>query len=290
MHRFNTAILQFQESRFIETVLSVAFALMTNRKIMKTISTRFPDLAGKSVFISGGGSGIGEYLTEGFIDQGAKVAFCQRSDATSLCDRIEKKYGVRPLFLKCDVTDIAEYKRVLGQAAKANGDISILVNNAAWDNRHTLEEMTPEKWDYMQNVNIRHHYFAVQAVVPGMRKNGGGSIINYSSVSYMMGNGGYVSYVAAKAGITGMTRGLARELGPENIRVNALMPGWVITERQKELWVTDEALKDHIRRQCLQEPISPNDMIEPTLFLASGASRMMTGQALVVDGGVVVTG
>ena len=257
---------------------------------MINVTSMFPDLEGKSVFISGGGSGIGEFLTEGFLAQGAKVAFCQRSDATLLCDRLEEEYGVRPLFLKCDVTDIGTYKKVLDQAAKAHGDISILVNNAAWDNRHTLEEMTPDKWDYMQNVNIRHQYFAVQAVVPGMRRMGGGSIINYSSVSYMMGNGGYVAYVSAKAGITGMTRGLARELGPDNIRVNALMPGWVITERQKELWVTDDGLREHIERQCLKEPISPDDMVEPTLFLASGASRMMTGQALVVDGGVVVTG
>ncbi|MGB7286919.1 MAG: SDR family oxidoreductase [Salaquimonas sp.] len=257
---------------------------------MIDISTRFPDLGGTSVFISGGGSGIGEYLTEGFIAQGAKVTFCQRSEASAVCDRIEKEYGNRPLFLKCDVTDIEAYKETLTQAAAENGPITVLINNAAWDNRHTLEEMTTEKWDHMQNVNIRHHYFATQTVVPGMRENGGGSIINYSSISYMMGNGGYVSYVAAKAGITGMTRGLARELGPDNIRVNALMPGWVITERQKELWVTDEALKAHIERQCLKEPINPQDMIEPTLFLASKASRMMTGQALVVDGGVVVTG
>jgi NAD(P)-dependent dehydrogenase (short-subunit alcohol dehydrogenase family) len=123
-----------------------------------------------------------------------------------------------------------------------------------------------------------------------MKINGGGSIINYSSISYMMGNAGYPAYVSAKSGITGLTRGLARELGPDNIRVNALMPGWVITERQKELWVTDEALSAHIDRQCLKRPIAPEAMIEPTLFLASNASAMMTGQALVVDGGVVVTG
>ena len=253
-------------------------------------TSKFPDLKGKSVFISGGGSGIGEYLTEGFIAQGAKVTFCQRSDATAVCDRLEKEYGNRPLFLKCDVTDIEALKKTLSAAADTNGNIDILVNNAAWDNRHTLGEMTREKWDHMQNVNIRHHYFAVQAVAPAMKKNGGGSIINYSSISYMMGNGGYVAYVSAKAGITGMTRGLARELGPDNIRVNALMPGWVITERQKDLWVTDEALAGHLERQCLKEPILPDAMIEPTLFLASSASRMMTGQALVIDGGVVVTG
>lgn len=257
---------------------------------MIELSSRYADLEGKSVFISGGGSGIGEYLTEGFISQGAKVAFCQRSDATSLCDRLESEYGNRPLFLACDVTDIEAYTAVLNEAAKAHGDINVLVNNAAWDNRHTIDELGVEAWDHMMNVNIRHHFFAAQVVAEGMRKAGGGAIINYSSISYMMGNAGYPAYVAAKSGITGLTRGLARELGPHNIRVNALMPGWVITERQQELWVTDEALKAHIERQCLKETILPADMIEPTLFLASSASRMMTGQALVVDAGVVVTG
>ncbi len=254
------------------------------------LSTEFRDLNGKSVFISGGGSGIGEYLTEGFVAQGAKVAFCQRSDASSLCDRLQEEYGRRPLFLKCDVTDISAYRAALAEAAGAHGAIGVLVNNAAWDNRHTLDELSPDEWDHMLNVNIRHHFFAAQSVAPAMTEAGWGSIINYSSISYMMGNAGYPAYVSAKAGITGLTRGLARELGPHGIRVNALMPGWVITDRQKELWVTDEALAAHIERQCLKEPIHPVAMVEPTLFLASDASRMMTGQALVVDAGVVVTG
>lgn len=257
---------------------------------MLELTTKFADLEGKSIFISGGGSGIGAYLTEGFVAQGAKVAFCQRSDATAVCDRMESEYGRRPLFLKCDVTDIPAFEATLDEAAKAHGDVDVLVNNAAWDNRHTLDELSPDAWDHMMNVNIRHHFFGAQKVAQGMRNSGGGAIINYSSISYMMGNAGYPAYVSAKAGITGLTRGLARELGPDNIRVNALMPGWVITERQKELWATDEALKAHLERQCLKEYISPEVMIEPTLFLASNASKMMTGQALVVDGGVVVTG
>lgn len=253
-------------------------------------SATFHDLAGKSVFISGGGSGIGEYLTEGFIAQGADVAFVQRSDATALCDRLEKTYGSRPLFIQCDVTDIPALQDAMGQAARANGDINVLVNNAAWDNRHPLDGFTVEEWDYMQAVNLRHYFFAIQAVVPGMRKAGGGTIVNYSSISYMMGNGGYAAYTAAKAGITGMTRGLARDLGGDNIRVNALMPGWVLTERQRELWVDEKSLRAHIDRQCLKLEIPPEAMVEPTLFLASAASTVMTGQALVVDAGVVVTG
>jgi NAD(P)-dependent dehydrogenase (short-subunit alcohol dehydrogenase family) len=224
--------------------------------------------------------------------QGAKVAFCQRSEASAFCDRMEKQLGVRPLFLKCDVTDIAAYQSVLAEAARINGPITVLVNNAAWDQRHDLSPFTVEQWDHMQAVNIRHHFFAAQAVAPGMKAAGGGSIINYSSISYMMGNGGYSAYTAAKSGITGLTRSLARELGPDRIRVNALMPGWVITDRQARLWVgeNNENLNKHLERQCLKDVIGPEDMVEPTLFLASNASRMMTGQALVVDAGVVVTG
>lgn len=254
------------------------------------LSTKFEDLKGKSIFISGGGSGIGAFLTEGFIAQGAKVAFCQRSDATEFCDGIEKQYGTRPLFLPCDVTDVEALKETLKKSAEENGTINVLVNNAAWDNRHTLDDLDATAWDHMMNVNIRHHFFAAQCVAPAMKETGGGSIINYSSISYMMGNAGYPAYVSAKAGITGLTRGLARELGPDNIRVNALMPGWVLTDRQKELWANDEAVAAHVARQCLKETIAPEDMVEPTLFLASNASRMMSGQALVVDGGVVTTG
>lgn len=250
----------------------------------------FHDLKGRSVFISGGGSGIGEYLTEGFVAQGAKVAFVQRSDATALCDRLEGEYGIRPLFIPCDVTDISALHAAIAEAAAAHGAVSVLVNNAAWDNRHSLDTLTVGQWDHMQAVNLRHHFFAIQAVAPGMRAGGGGTIVNYSSISYMMGNAGYPAYVSAKAAITGLTRGLARELGPDNIRVNALMPGWVLTARQRDLWADEASLKAHIDRQCLKLEIPPEAMVEPTLFLASAASTVMTGQALVVDGGVVVSG
>jgi NAD(P)-dependent dehydrogenase (short-subunit alcohol dehydrogenase family) len=255
-------------------------------------SATFHDLKDRSVFISGGGSGIGRYLTEGFAAQGARVAFVQRSDATAVCDDIERAHGSRPLFMRCDVTDIQALTDAIAQSADAHGPVTVLVNNAAWDNRHRLDELDADGWDYVMNVNIRHHFFATQAVVPGMRKAGHGAIVNYSSISYMMGNAGYPAYAAAKSGITGLTRGLARELGPDNIRVNALMPGWVLTDRQRRLWVEEDGanLAAHIERQCLKKEIEPFHMVEPTLFLASDASRMMTGQAMVVDGGVVVTG
>lgn len=250
----------------------------------------FHDLKGKSVFISGGGSGIGASLTEGFVRQGAKVAFVQRADASAFCDEIEKKTGSRPLFIPCDVTDISALEKAIAQAKAAHGAIDVLVNNAAADTRHTLDGTSVEDWDRALNVNLRHYFFAMKAVAEDMKARRQGAIINFSSISYLMGNAGYPAYVAAKSGITGLTRAIARELGPYNIRVNALLPGWVMTERQLKLWVTEDAMEEHLSRQCLKEKIMPEDMIEPTLFLASDASRMMTGQALVVDGGVTVTG
>ncbi len=250
----------------------------------------FHDLAGQSVYITGGGSGIGAALTEGFLAQGAKVAFVQRSDATGFAEELGEKYGSTPLFIACDLTDIGALRASMAEAAEAHGPVTILVNNAANDMRHPIEGFSAEDWDKMQDINLRPHFFTVQTAIPGMRAAGGGSIINYSSIAYMMGNGGYAAYTAAKAGITGLTRGLARDLGADNIRVNALMPGWVLTERQMEKWATPEDLERHLARQCLPEHLVERDVVDGTLFLASKASRMMTGQALVIDGGVVVTG
>jgi len=256
---------------------------------MTTLAT-FHDLKDASVFITGGGAGIGASLTEGFITQGARVAFVQRSDASGFCDEMEAKHGVRPLFIPCDITDIPALKAALAQAAEAHGAVTVLVNNAANDKRHSTEEVTEDFWDRSQAINLKAYFFVCQAVVGGMRAAGGGSIINFSSISYMMGNAGYPSYTTANAGITGMTRSLAREFGPDRIRVNALAPGWVLTDKQKDLWATPEALAAHMERQCLKEHLEPRDIVDAVLFMASGASRMMTGQAVVVDGGVVTTG
>ncbi|MCR9148652.1 MAG: SDR family oxidoreductase [Rhodobacteraceae bacterium] len=252
---------------------------------------RFPDLDGASVFLTGGGSGIGAALTEGFLRQGARVAFVQRSDASGFVDEMERTTGNRPLFLPCDVTDTAALKAAIAAASEAQGDISVLVNNAANDTRHKTLEVDESFWDWSIAINLKAYFFAAQAVIPAMRRRGGGgSIVNFSSISYMMGNAGYPVYTAANSGINGLTRSLAREFGPDRIRVNALAPGWVLTDRQKELWVTPEALATHLDRQCLPDPLAPADIVGGALFLASGASRMMTGQALVIDGGVVVTG
>ena len=250
----------------------------------------YPDLNGKSVFITGGGSGIGASLTEGLLRQGAKVAFCQRSDASAFCDAMQAATGNRPLFLPCDITDITALRGVIAQAEAAHGPITVLVNNAANDQRHDSLAVDEAFWDWSQAINLKAYFFAAQAVIPSMQAAGGGSIINFSSISYMMGNAGYVAYTTANSGINGMTRTLAREFGPDRIRVNALAPGWVLTQKQKDLWVTPEGLQAHLDRQCLKDPLAPEDIVGGMLFLASDASKMMTGQALVIDGGVVVTG
>ncbi len=250
----------------------------------------FHDLRGVSVFITGGGSGIGASLTEGFLRQGARVAFVQRSDSTAFCDEMEKATGTRPLFIPCDITEVAALKAAVDQATAAHGPVTVLVNNAANDKRHTTLETDEAFWDWSMAINLKAYFFAAQAVIPGMQAAGGGSIINFSSISYMMGNAGYPAYVTANSGINGLTRGLAREFGADRIRVNALAPGWVLTQKQKDLWVTPEGLAAHVDRQCLKDTLAPEDVVGGVLFLASGVSKMMTGQALVIDGGVVVTG
>jgi NAD(P)-dependent dehydrogenase (short-subunit alcohol dehydrogenase family) len=250
----------------------------------------FPDLKGQSVFITGGGSGIGASITEGFLEQGSKVAFVQRSDASRFVDEMADKYDNAPLFIPCDITNEAALKNAIKESSQANGDISVLVNNAANDARHTLDSFDVEQWDRAMAVNLTPQFVTAQSVVPMMRRMGGGSIINFSSISYMMGNAGYPAYATSKAAITGLTRSLARELGVDKIRVNALMPGWVLTQKQLDMWATPEDLAKHLEKQCLKEHLAPQDIVDATLFLASKASRMITSQALVVDGGVVVTG
>ncbi len=250
----------------------------------------FHDLAGKSVFITGGGSGIGAALTEGFLEQGSKVAFVQRSDASEFCDEMEQKHGNRPLFIPCDITDAKSLQTAVSKASLQNGPVQVLVNNAANDQRHLTEEVTEDFWDWSIAINLRAYFFAIQSVISGMKQSGGGAIVNFTSNSYMMGNTGYPIYTTSNSGINGMTRSLAREFGPDKIRVNALAPGWVLTQKQLDKWADPDALADTLQRQCLKEHIAPRDIVDSTLFLASNASRMMTGQAIVVDGGIAVTG
>lgn len=254
------------------------------------MTATYPDLNGASVFITGGGSGIGAALTEGFLRQGARVAFVQRSDASVFVDEMAQATGNRPLFIQCDITDIAALNAAIVQVAAAHGPITTLVNNAANDKRHATAEVDEAFYTWMMDINFKAYFFTAQAVAEGMKAAGGGSIINFSSISYMMGNAGYPLYTAANSAINGLSRSLAREFGPDRIRVNALAPGWVLTQKQKDLWVTPEGLAAHLERQCLKDTLGPEDIVGGVLFLASDVSKMMTGQALVIDGGVAVTG
>jgi len=249
----------------------------------------FPDLMDAAVVITGGGSGIGAALTEGFVRQGAKVAFIDIAEASSieLAKRLATGSRHAPLFIHTDLTDLEAIKRAVAKAESAHGAATVLVNNAALDDRHDILDMSGEYWDNNQAVNLRPVAFTAQAVAPGMIAAGGGAIINFTSTSYMLNIGTMPSYTAAKAGIVGLTKGLAGRLGPNGIRVNAIAPGWVMTERQKQLWVTDDGLAAMIDRQCLKQAIEPEDMVGPCLFLASNASSMITAQVLIADGGMI---
>ena len=248
------------------------------------------DLAGRSVLVTGGGAGIGAAFTRAFAAAGAQVAFVQRSDGTALCDQVEAATGRRPLGLLGDITDAAALRQAIARVTEAHGPVEVLINNAASDMRHQTLTTTDDDWDRLMAINLKASFATARAVLGGMRAAGRGVIINVTSISYMMGNAGYPAYVAANAGLNGMTRALAREFGPDGIRVNSLAPGWVMTDRQRALWVTPEALQDHLARQCIPRALTPEDITGAALFLASDASAMMTGQTLVVDGGVVVTG
>ena len=249
----------------------------------------YPDLKGKTVFITGGGAGIGAACVSGFIQAGAQVGFVSRSvdQGKQLCSDLEHEYNQKPLFIACDICNISDLQQAIHKTAQNLGDIDVLINNAARDDRHKLDDYSVEQWDDSLNTNLRPHFFTTQMVAAGMRQKGGGSIIQMGSNSSILGLSGYPAYVTAKAGIIGLCKALARELGGDGIRVNALIPGWVMTKRQRELWVTDEALNECLAQQCLKATIQEEDIVNAALFLASSASAMMTGQSLIVDGGRV---
>jgi len=254
---------------------------------MRLPSTTFTDLEDAGVLVTGGGSGIGAVLVEGFAAQKAKVAFIDidRHASEALTDRLA---GARhkPLYFHADLTDIAATKAAVQSAGEMLGTIRVLVNNAAWDDRKDIDDITEAYWQKSQDINLRPVLFVTQAVLPFMRA-AGGSIINFSSIAYMMNLPDFPAYVTAKAGIIGLTKGLAGRLGRENIRVNALLPGMVLTERQKKLWITDADAHAHLGRQALKFSLLPEDMVGPCLFLASDCSRAMTAQSMIVDGGVI---
>jgi NAD(P)-dependent dehydrogenase (short-subunit alcohol dehydrogenase family) len=248
---------------------------------------RHPGLKGRSVFISGGGSGIGAAIVESFVDQGSKVAFVDIDEATSrkLVAELDAQYGNPPLFIRCDLKDIPALQAAIATAGKEHGDITVLVNNGGNDQRHKWEELTPEGWDDRIAVNMKHVFFAMQSVVPQMRRAGGGAIVNFGSISWKLAMGNMPGYTASKAGIHALTRSMARDLGPDKIRVNTVLPGWIMTERQKALWLTPEADAMRDAAQCLKARIQPEDVARLVLFLGSDDARMCTAQEWTVDAG-----
>jgi NAD(P)-dependent dehydrogenase (short-subunit alcohol dehydrogenase family) len=250
-----------------------------------TLAT-YPSLAGKTVLVTGGASGIGEAIVRAFAGQGAKVGFVDilQKEGSALAQEIAAQ-GAEVKFVATDITDTQALQASIAQIASALGPGEILVNNAANDTRHDWQSETPESFDARLAVNLKHQFFAIQAVAPGMIEAGGGAIVNFGSISWRIGMGGMPGYTASKAAIEALTRSFARDLGPHRIRVNCVLPGWVMTQRQLDLWVDENAAKTIKERQCLPDRIQPDDLARTVLFLASDDSRMCTSQCFVVDGG-----
>jgi NAD(P)-dependent dehydrogenase (short-subunit alcohol dehydrogenase family) len=249
----------------------------------------YPSLKGRSVFVTGGGSGIGAQIVRRFCEQGSKVAFVDidRGCSEDLVRAIGGEGMAAPLFIPCDLRDIERLRAAIAEAADAHGPITVLVNNAARDDRHPAETVTPEYWDERFAVNLRHQFFAAQAVHSMMKQAGGGSIINMGSTSWMIGQGGMAAYTAAKSAVLGLTRSLARDWGPDNIRVTSIAPGWIMTERQQRMWLSPEGEKELMARQCLKRKLYPDDIARVVLFMAADDSAAMTNQSYIVDGGWV---
>jgi NAD(P)-dependent dehydrogenase (short-subunit alcohol dehydrogenase family) len=254
-----------------------------------TRTASYPSLEDRVAFVTGGGSGIGASIVEHLCAQRARVAFVDiaREASEALVERIARRGDPAPSFLPCDLRDIAALRAAVGEARARLGPIRVLVNNAAHDERHSIEQVTPEYWDDRFAVNLRHQFFAAQAVTSDMAAAGGGSIVNLGSTSWLVGQGGMPAYLSAKAAVTGLTRALARDLGPMNIRVNCVVPGWIMTERQVTLWLTPEGEHELLRRQCLKRKLIPEDVARVVLFFAADDSSACTSQSYIVDGGWV---
>jgi D-xylose 1-dehydrogenase len=249
----------------------------------------YPSLRDRGVMITGGGSGIGAAMVEMFALQGSRVGFVDIASECSekLVQSLAERCTHAPVFVRCDLTDIKALQAAVAEIESRLGGIHVLVNNAANDDRHASEQVTPEYWDNRMNVNLRHQFFATQAVAPGMKVAGGGSIINMSSIAWMIPSTGIPVYVTAKAAVMGLTRTMAKELGNAGIRVNAVLPGAINTERQIRLWRTPEYDEDVLRHQSLKRKLMPDDVARLVLFLAADDSSGITSQAHIVDGGWV---
>jgi NAD(P)-dependent dehydrogenase (short-subunit alcohol dehydrogenase family) len=246
----------------------------------------YSDLKNKVVLVTGGGSGIGEAIVRRFAEQGCKVAFIDIATEPSvkLAGELSER-GLSVRFEHADLTDISALQTAVVRVRESLGPVEILINNAAHDERHPTPDVTSEYWDDRFAVNLKHQFFAAQAVLPDMQAANAGVIINFGSFSWMIGQGGMAAYTAAKSAILGLTRSLARDYGLYNIRVNAIAPGWIMTQRQLEKWLTPEAERELMQRQCLKRKLVPDEIARFTVFLASDEASACTNQQYVVDGG-----
>ncbi|MEM6824574.1 MAG: SDR family oxidoreductase [Pseudomonadota bacterium] len=245
----------------------------------------YPSLQDKTVFVTGGASGIGEQIVRAFVAEKARVGFLDLdADASA---RLADEIGGQITYETCDLRDIGALRAAIEKLSERLGPASVLVNNAARDDRHAWEDVTPDYWDERMATNLRHMFFAIQSVAPGMADAGGGSIINVGSNSWWEAGGGFPAYATAKSAVHGLTRTMARDLGQHRIRVNAVVPGWIMTERQKTLWATPEALEKHRTRQCLPDLIDPVYVARMVLFLASDDAAMCTASNYMVEAGSI---
>jgi len=254
---------------------------------MQSTDAIYPSLRDRLVFVTGGATGIGAAHVAHFAAQGAQVAFVDIQDAPALAlvERVAAAGHAKPHFIHVDLRDIPALQAAVATAGRELGPITVLVNNAAHDERHKWQDVTVQYWEERLQVNLRHQFFAIQAVAPIMQRAGGGSIINFGSISWHLGMGGMPAYTTSKAGVEGLTRSFARDLGGDNIRVNCVIPGWIITERQRALWLTPEGEARTLDAQCLKRLLMPDDVARLVLWLASDDSRMRTMQTWTVDGG-----
>ena len=251
------------------------------------MKVKYFDLENKRVFITGGGSGIGASIVEHFCEQNSEVYFIDINEEASnkLVSECKNKKLAIPNFIKCDFLNIKELQNTISKIISEKGPIEILINNAANDERHKIEDVTEEFWNNRMNINLRHYFFTVQSVREAMIKNNSGAIVNIGSASWMIGQGGMAAYTAAKSGVVGLTRSFARDLGEYNIRVNSVVPGWTITERQLEKWLTPESEADMMKKQCIKRRLMPSDISKAVLFFSSDQSSGCTNQSYVVDNG-----
>ena len=252
-----------------------------------SLYARYPSLSGRVVLITGGATGIGESLVRNFARQGSRVAFLDVQDepARELAKSVVAEGCPAPSYLHCDLADVSALRSAVERILAAYGTVDVLVNNAARDDRHKTEDVTEEYWEQCMAVNLRSQFFMLQAVVPAMKAAVRGSIINLSSISWMVPSTGLPVYTTAKAAVVGLTRTMAHELGPANIRVNCVCPGGIATERQQKLWYTQEYVQNMMNRQALKRTLYPDDVARLVLFLAADDSSAITNQSYVVDGG-----